>query len=70
MGTRLDLVMIDTDDAKADLLVSSISSVLADLVKMLSIFEHDSELSVVNRGASQKEIVVSDKLFAILGSCK
>jgi thiamine biosynthesis lipoprotein len=70
MGTRLDLVMIDTDDSKADSIMASVSNILADLVGMLSIFEYDSELSVVNRGAAEKEIVVSEKLFSILTYCK
>lgn len=70
MGTRLDLVMIDVDDQKADLIISSISEILDELIKMLSIFDHESELSVVNRGAAKKEIVVSEKLFGVLAYCK
>lgn len=70
MGTRLDLVLVDIDDKKADTLLSQVTTALDEIVDILSIYKPDSELSLLNSKAALAPVVVSKLLYDILDRCK
>ncbi|MGM0667073.1 MAG: FAD:protein FMN transferase [Bacteroidota bacterium] len=69
MGTRLDAVFINVDSARVDLLAGGIKNDLDRIEATLSIYRKDSELSVLNATAYEKDIVVSPFLFETIRSC-
>ena len=70
MGTRLDAVFIDIEEKHADKLGSIIKTRLVDIENILSIYRQDSELSMLNRSAYKREVVVSQNLLNALLICK
>ena len=69
MGTRLDAVFINVDPARVNLLAEGIKNDLDRVEATLSIYRKDSELSVLNATAYEKDIVVSPFLFDTIRSC-
>ncbi|MFO7853197.1 MAG: FAD:protein FMN transferase [Bacteroidota bacterium] len=69
MGTRLDAVFIGVDDKHADKLSIQIKNDLETLENVLSIYRPESELSVLNRTAFNKDASVSPDLFEAVSLC-
>jgi thiamine biosynthesis lipoprotein len=69
MGTRLDAVFINADSARVNLLAEGIKNDLDRIEATLSIYRKDSELSVLNATAYEKDILVSPFLFETIRSC-
>lgn len=69
MGTRLDAVFTGIDKAHAEMLSTLIRNELEALENILSIYRPDSELSLLNKTAVDKDISVSTRLYDCLVSC-
>ncbi len=70
MGTRFDILIIDKNRQESEYLWVEIVSELYRLDKMLNRFDPLSEISLINREASDKPIHVTSEMWAILQSCR
>jgi thiamine biosynthesis lipoprotein len=69
MGTRLDAVFIDVEPSRVDEVAKNIKHLLDHVEATLSIYRKDSELSVLNATAHDKDIRVSPFLFETIRQC-
>ncbi|MBE9511339.1 MAG: FAD:protein FMN transferase [Bacteroidetes bacterium] len=69
MGTRLDLVLPDTDTANGDTVFMQIKAEVDRLEKKLSCFLPDSELTYINQHAAKNPVKVDQEWITILEAC-
>jgi thiamine biosynthesis lipoprotein len=70
MGTRLDVLLLDADRAKLDVLWRDVEVELRRLEKMLNRFDGESETAKVNSDAQFASVRLSDELWSILLDCR
>jgi len=70
MGTRLDAVFINVETYRVDEVAKNIRHLLDHVEATLSIYRKDSELSVLNATAHDKDIKVSPFLFETISQCR
>lgn len=69
MGTRLDAVFINVDPSRVELVTEHTRHILEHMESTLSIYRDDSELTVLNARAHEKDISVSPLLFEAIRLC-
>lgn len=70
MGTRFDAVVIGLDKSKSESVWEKITQELKRLEKIFNRFDPESEISVVNKAAYSKPIIVSPELWSVLNKCR
>ncbi|WP_407681783.1 MULTISPECIES: FAD:protein FMN transferase [Proteiniphilum] len=70
MGTRFDILIIDKSKPESEYLWSETVSELHRLDKMMNRFDPLSEISIINRDASDNPIRVTSEMWSVLQSCR
>ncbi len=70
MGTRFDILIIDKKKPESEFLWVEIISELRRLDRMLNRFDPRSEISFINRDASNNPVHVTSEMWSILQSCQ
>ncbi|MFP4367355.1 MAG: FAD:protein FMN transferase [Bacteroidales bacterium] len=66
MGTRMDIVLPETDDYFADQLLAVIKEQLQELEDRISIYNDTSVFSKLNREASSKPVIIDPDIFQMI----
>lgn len=66
MGTRMDIVLPETDDYFADQLLAVIKEQLQELEDRISIYNDASVFSKLNREASSKPVIIDPDIFQMI----
>jgi len=70
MNTRCDVVLPGLDYNKADQVYHKIKLEINRIEKKLSRFIPESEISIINKQAFKKPVILDEELFDILNTCK
>jgi thiamine biosynthesis lipoprotein len=70
MGTRLDVILHGVERPSGDQAFKMIYSTVSELELILSRFDENSPISMINHLASKNAVVAGDDLFSILSMCK
>lgn len=69
MNTRVDIVLCNRSEAELKAISNLIYDKLNELEKAANYFDESSELSVINRRASQEPVKAQSHLFAMIWQC-
>lgn len=70
MGTRLDAIICDVNPEKGRLIFDELTGITGNLERKISIYNSDSEISMINQSRRNHQIHIDEEVFEILKMCR